>query len=701
MNRLILAVLLLLTIRTEAASRTNVVSSGLWTNAATWSGGVVPANSDNIVITNAFINYDSDPGTRNFNSLLLSNSTLALNGYIAIIYITNFTSVSSTFTNNGIGVGLNNYIQLKTFSATNSVFSSQKFATDNTIDFSECFRSPLSVVRLRALTGGNIILNSITNNQSNYLQINVDAGGGLNINNGLLIAINATVTSDVYLLGNQFFTNTTFRFLSSASPGVGILGGTNRWKNSLVHRANGGPCLVSGLFALDSTSLFIFDGTTSVGLVMTNAVFSPALDTRQFQIWGVVGASRLDVRGAGFGLFFTNTPIGSPRATSSLIADNLEVARSVDFWSQGFSVSTGTITNSGSITMSNSTVICANFINNGGSVSYGTSTVIINGGQCNVTNLWSLQLNGPSVGLIATNRVVTTLVDSSGNGNTGTNVNGAISVTGTNGGALQFNGSSQYVSTPNNANQENLPLTISVWVKAASTTQTTWACVLNKYPVSAYNGWSIDSSAGVYHFCYYANSSNYILTGTYGVTFGNITTSWMHLAAVVTTSGATLYVNGSPAATQGWTGTATNATQTSPMLIAGTSYGSYFSGSIDDVRIYNRALSSNEIVNVMNFNAPTNGLVGYWPLDDYTVVPVTIYGTNTTTTIAGFSTQGSVSNTITITGNANIILSNKAYLYYTKPFCTFQGKEAEVWDASDGTNYLGTSGLYMPSGGMQ
>ena len=45
--------------------------------------------------------------------------------------------------------------------------------------------------------------------------------------------------------------------------------------------------------------------------------------------------------------------------------------------------------------------------------------------------------------------------------------------------------------------------------------------------------------------------------------------------------------------------------------------------------------------------------------------------------------------------------TNKAYLYYTKPFCTFQGKEAEVWDASDGTNYLGTSGLYMPSGGMQ
>lgn len=44
------------------------------------------------------------------------------------------------------------------------------------------------------------------------------------------------------------------------------------------------------------------------------------------------------------------------------------------------------------------------------------------------------------------------------------------------------------------------------------------------------------------------------------------------------------------------------------------SYSQYFSGNIDDVRVYNRALSAGEITNIYNSNPPSSGLVGWWPI---------------------------------------------------------------------------------------
>jgi hypothetical protein len=55
-----------------------------------------------------------------------------------------------------------------------------------------------------------------------------------------------------------------------------------------------------------------------------------------------------------------------------------------------------------------------------------------------------------------------------------------------------------------------------------------------------------------------------------------------------------LYVNGSLAASTATTGGVT--TSTGPLRIGGNSvWGEYFAGLIDDVRVYNRALSAVEI----------------------------------------------------------------------------------------------------------
>ena len=70
--------------------------------------------------------------------------------------------------------------------------------------------------------------------------------------------------------------------------------------------------------------------------------------------------------------------------------------------------------------------------------------------------------------------------------------------------------------------------------------------------------------------------------------------TWTHLA--VTYDGATLrlYVNGVQVSSRAQTGNL--VTSANPLQIGGDSiYGQYFQGTIDEVRIYNQALSPSEI----------------------------------------------------------------------------------------------------------
>jgi hypothetical protein len=70
--------------------------------------------------------------------------------------------------------------------------------------------------------------------------------------------------------------------------------------------------------------------------------------------------------------------------------------------------------------------------------------------------------------------------------------------------------------------------------------------------------------------------------------------TWTHLAATYDGSALRLYVNGSLATTFLVSGAL--AATTDPLRIGGNSiWGEYFSGLIDDVRVYSRALSANEI----------------------------------------------------------------------------------------------------------
>lgn len=193
--------------------------------------------------------------------------------------------------------------------------------------------------------------------------------------------------------------------------------------------------------------------------------------------------------------------------------------------------------------------------------------------------------------------------DRSGQGNNGTITNMSTStspVAGKLGQALRFDGVDDYVRVNHNVNQNSLPLTISVWAKAGVVSQANNVAVVSKYPSSAQNGWAIDYVTNAYRFYYFKDSSNYIILGS-GVDFGVGTTVWTHLVAVVDNTGARLYRDGTFVNSQGWTGTPGNPTQASDIQIGRMANGSlYWNGSLDEVRIYNRALSADEVKQLYN-----------------------------------------------------------------------------------------------------
>jgi len=181
--------------------------------------------------------------------------------------------------------------------------------------------------------------------------------------------------------------------------------------------------------------------------------------------------------------------------------------------------------------------------------------------------------------------------DSSGSGNSGTAVNGPLWTSGKIGGALSFDGVNDYVITPP-LGAGPAHVTLAAWIKPAAA----GGIVFSELGQNAINtGWH-DSQievarSGVVKVCLWNGGHASISIGT--VTFG----TWNHVA--MTYDGATMrgYLNGvlggSFNTVKHNPGTLYYAVGAADATNAGN--GSYFSGLIDDVHIYNRALSGAEI----------------------------------------------------------------------------------------------------------
>jgi hypothetical protein len=192
--------------------------------------------------------------------------------------------------------------------------------------------------------------------------------------------------------------------------------------------------------------------------------------------------------------------------------------------------------------------------------------------------------------------------DSSGNGFHGT-MNGATWINdGSRGGVLEFDGLDDYVAVP--TINENAPeLTICTWVRVDALT----SLFSSIYCVSTWN------PRGIH---YQIKSTGEIQTGIGGFTPPNINSSysvdpagigrWIHVAMVYDYAAARTvhYVNGERDRTGVYT-TADDLNLGDAWIggwVGGSPPGNlrWFDGRIDDLRLYSRVLSDNEIRRVYN-----------------------------------------------------------------------------------------------------
>jgi hypothetical protein len=191
----------------------------------------------------------------------------------------------------------------------------------------------------------------------------------------------------------------------------------------------------------------------------------------------------------------------------------------------------------------------------------------------------------------------TTATDSAGT-NTGT-INGATRTTsGKNGSALTFNGTTNTVTIPD-ANPLDLTtgMTLEAWVKP--TASANWRTILLKeQPGDLVYGLYASQGAGEIGGHIFTTSD--LWTNTTSALPLN---AWSHVSATYDGTTLRLYLNGSQVATRAIAGPI--KTSTGVLRIGGNAiWGEYFVGTIDDVRVYNRALTAAEVVADQSRPAP-------------------------------------------------------------------------------------------------
>lgn len=190
--------------------------------------------------------------------------------------------------------------------------------------------------------------------------------------------------------------------------------------------------------------------------------------------------------------------------------------------------------------------------------------------------------------------------------------------TGIVGKAVTLNGSTQYVST---ANQVSNPTayTMEIWFKSTSS---------SGGQLMGFGGSQTGNSTNMDRVIYLNNAGN-IVYGTHPSTYKTVTTastyndgSWHHVAASLGSGGLLLYVDGIRQGTDPTTTTAQNFSGYWRMggdnLAAwpGAPTSNFLAGTIDEARVYTRALTDAEITN--DYTSGANALNGAFTLPNVT-----------------------------------------------------------------------------------
>ena len=263
-----------------------------------------------------------------------------------------------------------------------------------------------------------------------------------------------------------------------------------------------------------------------------------------------------------------------------------------------------------------------------------------------------------------------------------------------NDGALVFDGMDDYINVGDNATVDTLTeFSTCTWVRPDSVTDDDY--IIGKVNNSTWSGMmflrddvgQVSGRTDMYKIWVGQNSSAAFIEGATNSSTAGV---WTHVCATFKAndaSGLHLYVNGtedanSPVSTVGITSIDSGTTN----LTIGRydpNPGSYFIGSMDNIQLYNRVLTSAEVsynYSAVGSETPYNpsGLLGFWKFNESS-------GTTATNSGSGIAFNGTLTNFSSTTSRDS--LSYSGWSSKSK-----RGSDAS-WSSFDNVNLYGTSDL--------
>lgn len=181
-------------------------------------------------------------------------------------------------------------------------------------------------------------------------------------------------------------------------------------------------------------------------------------------------------------------------------------------------------------------------------------------------------------------------------------------------GAFNFDGSGDYISITNDKSIiTNGEISISLWIRPStfdftSSTSKSYSTILSKSNL-------LDASKSEYRFRFYNSSNNNNRSGliTFAITnsvggssiviyskYNQSENNWIHLVAAVNNSTISLYHNSKLVSSSDLPKNLKTFSTNDPILIGTSDLTDFFNGSIDELRIYNSTITSEEVSSLYN-----------------------------------------------------------------------------------------------------
>lgn len=407
----------------------------------------------------------------------------------------------------------------------------------------------------------------------------------------------------------------------------GIEGGPNASvlsENDIFRGGNGTPRTVSvapagtGAFSIKVSGQYSVTGSETYNQVNTGGIFTPpysyTLQTANAALRSQIeaGAGWQDVTAPTTPFVAITGPTSSPTystGTTPLTTLAGSATDDVGVLSVAWACPTCTPT-SGAAS-------CVGCGASGTSITWSVSSIGLASGA-NVITVTGTDVSGPGAGAVLTvtltgppditsnlvahykfNDGAGTVTDSTVNANVGTLVAGATYGTGAPGlgSGLVLNGTTQYVTVAD-ANSLDLTTayTLAAWVKPTTASGNHTVMVKGAYLYYLYATDTFCATAGV--------SAGHSAGSDACYATGLTANTWTHVAVTFAGTTLTLYVNGVSVATATTSGPAVAGTGS--LDLGHSPDGHFFSGTMDEVRIYSRELTSTDMTALVAFTDPVS-----------------------------------------------------------------------------------------------